>query len=600
MPYYPEDVVNEVFSENDIVDYASRYVRLKKVGNDYSGLCPFHKEKSPSFHVSREKQLFHCFGCGASGNLVQFVMRAEGLDFVEALKLLAQRAGIELPEGSDSGGSESQLLKKKVYEMNKISARFYFDILTKAPEGKIGYAYFTERGILPKTITSYGLGFAPDSYTALKDHLSKLGYTDEDMLKAGLLVKREDKLFDKFRNRVMFPIIDLRGNVIGFGGRIMGQSEENNGFKLPKYLNSAETPVFNKGKNLFSLNLAKKSSPYSIILVEGYMDVISVYQAGITNVVATLGTALTENQAKLLMKYCNEILICYDSDEAGQKATIRAIDIINSVGGRSRVIKLKGAKDPDEYIRANGSVMFQKAVSEAVASTQFRLSILRSKYSLDSPEGKALYISEATEALQSLTDAVTVDAYINQIATETQISKEAIQSEYRKKAVINSTSQKNSDERELKEIKKENESVFVAGEQSQRILNVEKKLIFLMHASKKYIDEVKKQFKYEEFSHPIHQKIVRMIYEAREANKLLEPSMLLNEFSGNDVNYVSSIFYNFEEFSDSQQSLSELIINMKIDRITAKMSKEKDVKVVLELTKQLNELKKELENIKLS
>lgn len=395
MPYYPDEIVNDVFAENDIVDYVSMHVNLKKTGRDYSGLCPFHKEKSPSFHVSGEKQLFHCFGCGASGNLVQFVMRMEGLDFVEALKLLAERAGIQLPEDNGQNNSNSSSIKKKIYEMNRLSARFFYENLVKHPEGKSALSYFTERKISKKTMISYGLGFARDSYTALHDFLATQGYSNEEMLSAGLVVLREDKIYDKFRNRVMFPIIDLRGNIIGFGGRIMGEAKTQSGLKLPKYLNTAETPVFNKGKNLFSLNLAKKSSSVSIILVEGYMDVISVFQAGITNVVATLGTALTENQAKLLMKYCNEILICYDSDEAGQKATIRAIEIINSVGGRSKVIKLKNSKDPDEYIKNYGAAAFASDVSDAVASTAYRIGLLKQKYSLDSPEGKSLFISEA-------------------------------------------------------------------------------------------------------------------------------------------------------------------------------------------------------------
>ena len=591
MPYYPDDVVNEVFSENDIVDYVSRYVRLKKVGNDYSGLCPFHKEKSPSFHVSRDKQLFHCFGCGASGNLVQFVMRSEGLDFVEALKLLAERAGIALPEKDDGGGSKTQLLKKKIYEMNKLAARFYYDTLAKTDEGKIATAYFRERKISLKTLTTFGLGFAPDSYTALREYLTKQGYSDEEMLEAGLVIQRDGKIFDKFRNRVMFPIIDLRGNVIGFGGRIMGQAAENNGYKIPKYLNSAETPVFNKGKNLFSLNLAKKSSPYSIILVEGYMDVITVYQAGITNVAASLGTALTENQAKLLMKYCNEILLCYDSDGAGQEATIRAIEVINSVGGRSRVIKLRGAKDPDEYIKANGSAMFLKAVSEAVASTQYRLNILKVKYSFDSPEGKALFISEAVQVLRSISDAVTVDAYINQISTETGISRDAIYSEFKKHVALHSNSEQNAAERELKKTKQENETVMIVNEGSTKLLAAEKKLIYLMSSLKKAVDTVKESFEVEDFCHPIHKKLVGMMYDARKENKLIELSMIMNDFEGGEVNYVSDIFYSFEEFKNSEEAIDELIRNIKIEKITEQMKNEKDARVIVELTKKLNELR---------
>ncbi|MDY3928331.1 MAG: DNA primase [Clostridia bacterium] len=592
MPYYPDDVINEVFAENDIIDYVSRYVKLKKTGKDYSGLCPFHKEKSPSFHVSREKQLFHCFGCGASGNLVQFVMRSEGLDFVEAVKLLAERAGINLPENANEGFDSSYELKKKVYEMNKITARFYYDTLTKSPEGKTGYAYFAQRKITPKTITAYGLGFAPESGNALYRLLKKSGYGDDEIINAGLAVKRDDKIYDKFRNRVMFPIIDLRGNIIGFGGRIMGNAPEQGEYKIPKYLNSAETPVFNKGRNLFSLNFAKKSSPYSIILVEGYMDVITVYQAGITNVVATLGTALTENQAKLLMKYCNEILICYDSDGPGQKATIRAIEIINSVGGRSRVIKLKGAKDPDEYIKANGAAQFLKAVSDAAASTQFRLGLLRTKYSLDSPEGKALFVKEAVEVLQSVQDAVEVDAYINQIADETQVNRDAIYSEFRKKKA--SDARRIADEERIDRGKwKKNEELTVPVEIPPMIVGAEKKLIFLMVENKKVVGEVQKAFSSDDFSTDIHRKLVKMIYELKDENKKIEPSMLVNGFEGKEVNYVSDIFYNLEEYKDLNGTVSELIYNIKTEKIKSRMVNEKNPEIISELIKQLSELKSE-------
>ena len=592
MPYYPDDVVNEVFAENDIVDYVSQYVRLKRVGRDYSGLCPFHREKSPSFHVSGEKQLFHCFGCGASGNLVQFVMRAEGLDFVEALKLLAERAGIALPENGVTDDN-SHALKKKIYEMNKISARFFYDTLTKSPEGKIGYAYFNERKITNRTIITYGLGFARDSYTALHDFLAQKGYTDKDMLTAGLVVERDGKIYDKFRNRVMFPIIDLRDNVIGFGGRIMGQSEMTGGFKPPKYLNSAETPVFNKGRNLFSLNLAKKSSPFSIILVEGYMDVITVCQAGIPNVVATLGTALTEAQAKLLLKYCSEIIICYDSDEAGQKAAIRAIDIINSAGGRSRVIKLKGAKDPDEYIKANGSGMFLQAVSEAKASTEFRLDILKTKYSLDSPEGKAMYVAQAVEALLSITDAVEVDAYINRISGDTQVNKDAVYSEYRKK-LSNKASQDNRHiNRDIRTPQRENaDDAAALPDKSKKLIAAEKKLIYLMSRNKKYIDTVRENFKIEDFSCEIHQKLVRIIFEARDNNNLIEPSIVLNGFAGSEINYVSEIFYNMEEYSDNGAVLLELINNIKLEKLSEKIESEKDPVVLSRLIMEMQELRR--------
>ena len=593
MPYYPDDVINEIFAENDIIDYVSRYVKLKKTGKDYSGLCPFHKEKSPSFHVSREKQLYHCFGCGASGNLIQFVMKSEGLDFVEAIKLLAERAGITLPENPEDGMDVSHEYKKKIYEMNRIAARFYYETLTKSPEGKIGYEYFVERMIKPNTIVVYGLGYAPDKNNALFLHLKDKGYSDKEIIDGGLAVERNNKIYDKFRNRVMFPIIDLRGNVIGFGGRIMGQASEQNGYKIPKYLNSAETAVFNKGRNLFSLNLAKKSSPYSIILVEGYMDVISVYQAGIKNVVATLGTALTENQAKLLMKYCSEILICYDSDEAGQKATIRAIEIINSVGGHSRVIKLKGAKDPDEYIKANGAAQFYKAVSEAVASTQFRLGILRTKYSLDSPEGKSLYVKEAVTVLQSIPDAVEVDAYINRISDETNVNRDAIYSEYSK--IISANAKRNilfGDRNELKQDTGSNESIIPV-DVPPMIVSAEKKLIYLMVENKKFISEVQNTFPAEEFSTETHKKLVKLIYDLKNENKNIEPSVFVNAFEGDYINYVSNLFYNLEEYKDLNKTVSELIKNIKTEKIKNQMMNEKNPEVISELIKQLSELSAE-------
>ncbi len=593
MPYYPDEIVNDVFAENDIVDYISKYVNLKKSGRDYSGLCPFHKEKSPSFHVSSEKQLFHCFGCGASGNLVQFVMRTEGLDFVEALKLLAERAGIQLPEDNGQNNIESGSLKKKIYEMNKLSARFFYENLTKHPEGKTALAYFSERKISKKTIISYGLGFARDNYTALHDYLLTQGYSDDEMLSAGLIVLKDDKLYDKFRNRVMFPIIDLRGNIIGFGGRIMGEATTPSGFKLPKYLNTAETPVFNKGKNLFSLNLAKKSSPVSIILAEGYMDVISVFQSGITNIVATLGTALTENQAKLLMKYCNEILICYDSDEAGQKATIRAIEIINSVGGRSKVIKLKDAKDPDEYIKNYGAVSFAKAMSDATPSTAYRIGLLKQKYSLDSPEGKSLFISEACDVLKSIKDAVEVDAYINQLSTLCEVSKDAIYSEYKKKVAV---FEKSSQEYEIKEINREKEktddSTINIQNVSQKIINAEKKLILLMAENKKYFDVVMKEFNSDDFSNEIHKKLVEKIKESYVKCKHIELSMLINDFTDDSANYASNIFYNMEEYKNTDEAVFELIKSIKIEKLSEKISKETDAKLIREMISEISAIRR--------
>ncbi len=589
MARYSESVINEVFAENDIVDYVSQYVALKKTGKDYSGLCPFHKEKSPSFHVSREKQLYHCFGCGASGNLVQFVQRTEGLDFVEALKLLADRAGIVLPEEDNRVDYALHEKKQRIYQMNQAAARYFHHVLTETPEGAPGLSYFQERRLSPKTIRSYGLGFAPDEYTALFDHMKTLGYSEEELLEAGLITKREERVFDRFRNRVIFPIIDLRGNVIGFGGRIMGDAKEQNGFKLPKYLNSAETPVFHKGRNLFSLNLAKKAQAPQIILAEGYMDVISVYQAGVHNVVATLGTALTEDQARLLMKYCNEILLCYDSDEAGQKATIRAIEIINSVNGKARVIRLRGAKDPDEYIKANGAEAFRHAVAQSVPSTEYRISLARTHFNLDAPEGKIGFVQEAAEVLCNLGDAVEVDAYVKQVSAETEISKEAIYSEYKKKAAQKKRQQMPAPSRTLRPVQNPG-----ADEPAPRIATpselAEKKLLNLMIQKKKYMQTVFSSLTPEDFTNPIHRRLYEKIIQYGEADILPEPAMLVNDFSDDEMKTAAAVFYNLEEYENNESVLSELIINMKKDQYLKKIKEETDPKKINELFQQMANL----------
>lgn len=586
---YSNDVISEVLAGNDIIDYVSQYVHLKKNGRDYSGLCPFHKEKSPSFHVSGEKQLFHCFGCGAGGNLLQFVMRSEGIDFVEALKLLADRAGIMLPEeNSDYAFHEK---KKKIYEMNKAAARFYYSVLT-SEEGREAVEYFKKRQLSGKTVKTFGLGYAPDDYGTLKKYMNGLGYTDAELLEAGLAASRDNRVYDRFRDRVMFPIIDLRGNIIGFGGRILKDSREINGFKPPKYLNSAETPVFSKGKNLFSLNNAKKDGSEKLILVEGYMDVISVYQAGIINVVATLGTALTEDQAKLLMKYCNEILICYDSDEAGQKATARAIGIINSVGGRAGVIRLKGAKDPDEYIKANGSQSFKNAVQNAIPSTEYSLSTVKALYNTEVTEGKIQFISDAAKILSSLEDAVEVDAYIRRISAETEISKEAVYSEYKKHKKKSVYKEKQQSEK-LLHIKAEGQA-SAAVHESTLIEKAEKKLLNLIIQSKKFCRKAAEIFPAEEFSNEIYRKLAKKIYENFSDGVISEPAVLVSMFENENIKTASEVFYNMEVYEDNDKTFDDLVISIKKEKIKKQILEEKNPERLKELLSEQARLAKRI------
>lgn len=591
MPRYSDDVIQEVFAKNDIVDYVSQYVKLQKRGRDFSGLCPFHHEKSPSFHVSQEKQLFHCFGCGASGNLVQFVMKAENLDFVEALKTLADRAGIILPEQSDAYDKQRNETRRRIYEMNALAGRFYYNCLTRSQEGRDGLKYFYGRGITPKTITTYGLGYAPDGYDVMIGYMRSRGYSDAQIVEAGLAGESGGRIYDRFRGRVMFPIIDLRGNVIGFGGRIIGDKTDKNGNKPAKYLNSAQTPVFDKGRNLFSLNFAKNTKETSMILCEGYMDVISTYQAGVENIVATLGTALTENQARLLMRYCSEIIICYDSDEAGRKAAVRAVDIINGAGGKSRVMRLKGAKDPDEFIKKNGVEAFRMAVGRAAPSTEFKLSLIKGRYDLSSTEGKVRFAGDAAEALAGIKDAVEVDAYIKRVSDETEISKDAIYSELKKKtAQQKAAAEIRGSLRTAAPQRDEPSAVGTAGDTKQ--LEAERRLLYLASREKKLFRAVKEQFDADDFSDGVNRTAARLIFNAWESGAQPDPAVILNAFSGNDIQEASKIFYNMEIYSDDSATVNELIKNIKISRIDAQILKETDARKIAALMREKASLKR--------
>ena len=586
---YSDDLINDIFSQNDIVDYVSQYVKLNKNGRDYTGLCPFHKEKTPSFHVNQEKQLFHCFGCGAGGNLVQFVMRSEGLDFVEALKLMADRAGIILPEEDTIVDDKLYQKKKRIYAMNKTAAKLYYETLTANEEGKIGLDYLKDRKISRQTITKYGLGYAPDSFDFLKKHMNNLDFSDDELLEAGLLVTKNNKVYDKFRGRVIFPIIDLRGNVIGFGGRIINP-EERDGFKPPKYLNSAETPVFNKGKNLFSLNLAKAHTQKQCILCEGYMDVISVFQAGIPNIAATLGTALTEEQAKLLMKYTSEILLCYDSDEAGQAATKRAIGIINGVGGRCRVIKLKGAKDPDEYIKNNGVDLFKKAIFEALPSTDYLLRQIKSQYDLDNPDGKILFVQEAAEVLSKIQNAIEVDAYIKRISDQTEISKDAIYAELKKKKSGDKIGKNPTKTVRADTNKRPN---F----EDSKTIDAERKLLSLVIENKKNYLQIKEKFLSSDYSTDIMRRLAKEIYDLYEANETIEPALIINKFTENEADFVSQVFCNLETYENEENTIEQLITNIKLSKINKNIDDAMKENNIAKL-KELLELRLELEGKK--
>lgn len=416
--YFSEDYLQELIDKNDIVEYISRSVHLKRAGSTYKGLCPFHKEKTPSFSVSPDKQLFYCFGCGKGGTVINFAMQQENLDFVEAVKLLAEKCGMELPD-DDRRTNESNLKKRQtIYKINSVSGRFFYDKLFE-PCGTAAREYISKRQMVQSTVNRFGLGYAPDGNVLLR-YLREQGFTDDEIVESGVVGRSENgDIYDRFRNRLMFPIIDIRKNIIGFGGRVLDDSK-------PKYLNSPETAAFNKSYNLFGLNMAKNSNEDYLILVEGYMDVIQLHQHGINTAIATLGTALTPEQARIIKRHKTEVIIAYDSDEAGQKATQRAIELLNEEGLRVRVLTMGDSKDPDEYIKANGVGAFRKLIEDSQEQIEYKIKKLKVKYNLDDISQKSEYVNMAAREFVTIKSPVEQELYVKKISAETGVSAESI------------------------------------------------------------------------------------------------------------------------------------------------------------------------------
>lgn len=579
-----DEFLNELRMRCDIESVISQYVVLKKQGRRLTGLCPFHSEKTPSFSVSPDKQLFYCFGCSTGGDVITFIMKAENLSYPEAVAFLAQKVGLAVPENEVDDGAAR--LKNRIYEINRETARFFHAALL-SPNGAAARDYIVARGLDKKTVTHFGLGYAPDSWDSLIRHLRSKGFKDAEMAAASVATRtRNGNFIDFFRNRLMFPIIDLRGNVVAFGGRKL--SEKDNG---PKYINSPETAVFVKNRNLYALNYAKSSSfndelaksgkERFFILCEGYMDVISLHQAGFDNAVAPLGTALTENQVRIMAKYVPEVIIATDSDEAGQKAAKRSFSLLDSAGLNTKIIRIQGAKDPDEYIKNNGVESFKKAVNEAMPSTEYQLFLSKSKYNLDVTEGKINFISEASEILGNIQDAVEVDAYVKKISDETEISTDAIYSEYKKKkkTFLNKQTKKPID----KNLYSENSGTTQMNISVNASMNAEKRLINLAVQNKKFCQAAMKILKPEDFSNEIYISLVKNIFENYEKGVLSEPAILLNNFDGNDLKIASEVFYNMEIYDNDEKTFEDLIISLKKEKLKKQIDEEKDPEKLKEL-----------------
>ena len=425
------DLIDEVKNTCDIVNIISQYINLKNSGSNYSGLCPFHNEKTGSFHVNQKKQIYKCFGCGEGGDVINFIMKIENLDFIEAIKLLAEKNGIEFKTNLSEADKRKMESIKLMQDIHLKAARFYFSNLINSKNA--GYDYLRMRGLDDKIIKKFGLGYSLNSWTSLTEYLLSIGYEKKDLVKSGLVTHKENdnKYYDRFRNRVMFPIFDYRGNVIGFGGRVLDNS-------LPKYLNSPDSLLFNKRFNLYGLNYAKKSiTNDTLILVEGYMDLISLYEYGIENVVATLGTALTNEQGKLIKKYASTAVISYDSDEAGIKATLRAIDVLRGQNINVKVLNLKDCKDPDDFIKKYKKEGFLKAIEDSVSHIVFQINILKKRFDFNKDEHLIKFAKEVALIIKSLLSPVEKDYYIKYVSKEYNISLEAMKEEVFGKKINN-------------------------------------------------------------------------------------------------------------------------------------------------------------------
>ena len=598
-----KDVVEEIKNRCDIASVISEYMPIRQSGGNYKGLCPFHGEKTPSFHISSSKQIYKCFGCGEGGDVINFVMKMENLDFLDAVKLLANKCGVEINTNMNEEDKLKMEKIKKYQDIHLEAARFYFTNLSKGKNP--GYDYLRKRGLDDKTIKKFGLGYSQKSWNDLIDYLLSKGYDKEDLVECGLVNHKQEsnKYYDRFRNRVMFPIFDYRGNVIGFGGRVLDDS-------LPKYLNSPDSIIFNKRFNLYGLNFSRKNIiNRTIVLVEGYMDLISLFQYGVRNVVATLGTALTEQQGNLIKRYADTAIISYDSDEAGIKAALRAIEILSKIGLNIKVLNLRDAKDPDEFVRKYGLEEYKKAIDEATHYIKFKIDHLKKSFNLDKDEERVKFGKEASKIIKELKSPVEVDYYTNYIAKQTNISTESIKKEVYGKDYNKVYNNK------YKKFEKKSERVI----EKPKIIKkgkelVEETLIKLMLESKKIREITLLKLDKTDFLLNDSKEILNYIIKNRDLDKItidkikslniseeylkdLE-KISLDGIDMNDIKSIDEILKNLKK-NNLQEQMNKLLIeqkNIEQQKTNNDDLKEVDVKV-MEIALKIVEIRKMLQSL---
>lgn len=530
MARFTDDFLNELRERNNIEDLISSYVTLQRRGSNLVGLCPFHNEKTPSFTVFPETDSYYCFGCGAGGEAINFVRRIENLDFPDAVKFLAERAGMKLPDNNDDAYDR---LRARVLLANKQAAKFFHQSLMNE-KNRHALEYFLGRGLTVSTIKHFGLGYAPDSWDALYSHMRRNGFTDVELTAANLTVKgKNGRYYDMFRNRPMFPIINVRGSVIAFGGRALGDA-------TPKYLNSSDTPVFKKSKELFALNFAKKHSSDRLILAEGYMDVIALHQAGFENAVATLGTSLTDEQAKIMSRYTKEVVISYDSDAAGKKALDRAIGIFEKIGTPVKVLEIKGGKDPDEFIRSFGRDKFKALLDGAENDTEYRILKARNGLDLQTSAGKVEFLSHVSEILSSLATAVERDVYASKIANELSVDKHAILKDAERIYSKRVRSARIKAEKELTHAAKR-DKINPDRYKAPRGAAAEEALIALVLKNPDFYPHIRQNLSYDDFITAFNARVYRFIAERLENNRSIELAVFSQDFSPDEVDRIVSM-----------------------------------------------------------
>ena len=561
---YSDELIDEIKSSNDIVDTISQYVRLKRSGRNFFGLCPFHKEKSPSFSVSPDKQIFHCFGCGVGGNVIHFISKIENLDFRETLEFLAERSGIELPTSENEQFNKRQVLKDKVFKINEETAQFYHENLYK-PTAKVAQEYVKTRKLNNTTLKSFLIGYS-GTYNELYKHLKQKGFGDEEILASSLVNKNDRGQFiDRFRNRLIIPIMDIRCKVIAFGGRVLDKS-------LPKYINSPENIVYSKGRNLFGLNIAKKGNLDKIVIVEGYMDAISLYQRGITNVVASLGTALTEAQGRLLRKYAGQVIISYDSDAAGQAATLRGLEILKNLGCDVRILQMDDGKDPDEYVIKYGSGRFNLLIEKAISLVEFKIKVLKNKYNLESTNDKIKFLQEIAKILLNIDSQIELEIQIDNISKNYEISKEAIYAELNK-IKYNNRKEENKNKVKPNIIKKEDRKIDEATIRRENFI-----IYLLINGNNEQRQKIKNNIKQEEFKYTLNKEIIKNIYEYIEQNK--EITNILDNMEDQEViGHFTNLMADDYEITDINKCIEDIINSYNKERM---MERKNEILVELE------------------